>query len=421
MIATEELSGPPPARPGHVDLGLVRRQFPGLDQTVHGRPLVYLDNAATTQKPRAVLEAVSSYYVEDCANVHRSVYALGERASRRYEEARARVQRFINASRPEEIVFVRGATEALNLVAHGLRARLGAGDEILVSEMEHHSNIVPWQLAAAATGARVRKIPMTESGDLDLEALADLLGPRARVVAVTHVSNAIGTVNPIAEIVSVAHSAGATVVVDGAQAVPHLGADVQALGCDFYAFSGHKVYGPTGIGVLYGRYGALDVLPPYQGGGDMIRSVSFEGTTFAPLPHRLEAGTPHVAGAIGLAAALDWLASVGADAVVRHEQEVLAHATRVLRDVPGLRIFGAPRERAAVLSFELAGIHPHDIASIVDHEGVAIRAGHHCAQPVWQRFGVAASTRASFAAYTSHDDVTALARALARVQEVFAR
>jgi len=421
VIAAPQISAPVPTRPAHLDAERVRRDFPGLAQAVHDRPLVYLDSAATTQKPRAVLDAISEYYLDDCANVHRAVYSLGERATRRYEEARTTVQRFIGAARADEIVFVRGATEAINLVAHGLRSQISVGDEILVSEMEHHSNIVPWQLACEATGARLRKIPMTDEGELDLERLADLLGPRTRMVAVTHVSNAIGTVNPIAKIVELARAHGVPVLIDGAQAAPHLAVDVHDLGCDFYVFSGHKIYGPTGIGVLYGRHQQLDALPPYQGGGDMIRSVTFEQTTFAPLPHRLEAGTPHIAGAIGLAAALDYVTGLGREAIARHERELLAHATRELNEIPGLTIFGQPRARAAVLSFAVAGAHPHDIATILDREGVAVRAGHHCAQPVWQRFGVPASTRASFAAYNTRDDVTALTRALHRVREVFVR
>jgi cysteine desulfurase/selenocysteine lyase len=410
-----------PRRPDQFDVEMVRRDFPGLQQTVHGQPLAYLDNAATTQKPRAVVEALSRYYVDDCANVHRAVYAQGERATRRYEAARRTVQRFLGAARAEEIVFVRGATEAINLVAHGLRPRLSAGDLVLVSQMEHHSNIVPWQLACEASGAEVRPIPMTASGDLDLDAYAELLGPRVRMVAVAHVSNALGTIHPVAEMVELAHAHGALVLVDGAQAVPHLPVDVQALACDFYAFSGHKVYGPTGIGALYGRYELLDGLPPYQGGGDMIRQVTFAGTTYAPLPHRLEAGTPHIAGAIGLGAAIDYLAGVGHEVIGRHERELLAYATRRLSDIPGLRIFGQPRSRAAVLSFALAGVHPHDIATIADQGGVAIRAGHHCAQPVWAHYGVPAATRASLALYNNQEDVDRLARTLARVQEVFAR
>lgn len=409
------------AKPARFDAQAFRAEFPALDQQVYGKALVYLDNASTTHKPREVIEAVTRYYAEDCANVHRAVHALGERASAHYEDAREAVRQFIGAARTDEIIFVRGATEGINLVASGLgRSLLAAGDEVVVSAIEHHSNIVPWQMACEASGARLRVAPVNDAGEILVDALAELLGPHTRVVAITHLSNALGTIVPVEAIVDLAHQHGALVVVDGAQAAAHLPIDVQEIGCDFYVFSGHKVYGPTGIGVLYGKRQALEALPPYQGGGDMIRTVTFEKTTYAALPHRLEAGTPNIAGAIGLSAALDFLSRAGRLAIAEHEAELLEHATSVLAGMSGAKIFGAARHKAAVLAFAIDGAHPHDVATIVDREGVAIRAGHHCAQPVWQRYGVSASARASFAAYNTHADVEALARALHRVREVFA-
>jgi cysteine desulfurase/selenocysteine lyase len=402
------------------DVERVRADFPLLRQTVaDGRPLVYLDNAATTQKPQQVIDAISRFYAEDNANIHRGVYDLCERATRLYEGARIRTARFVNAGDDREIVFVRGTTEGVNLVAQSYcRPRLAAGDEVLVSALEHHSNIVPWQLVCEARGARLRVIPMNQRGELVLDGLEALLGPRTRMVAVGHVSNALGTVNPVKEIVARAHARGVPVLVDGAQALPHLRVDVRDLGCDFYAASGHKVFGPTGVGFLYGRLEHLEAMPPYQGGGDMIRSVSFAGTTFAPPPARFEAGTPNIAGAVGLAAALDYVAALDWDAVAAHEAELLAHATQALTAVPGLRIVGTAAEKVGVVSFVMDGAHAHDIGTIVDQDGVALRTGHHCAQPVMEFFGVPATARASFALYNTHAEVDALAGAVARVREV---
>jgi cysteine desulfurase/selenocysteine lyase len=391
------------------DVERVRADFPLLRQTVaDGRPLVYLDNAATTQKPQRVIDAISRFYTEDNANIHRGVYDLCERATRLYEGARIRIARFVGAGDDREIVFVRGTTEAVNLVAHSFcRPRLGAGDEVVVSALEHHSNIVPWQLVCEERGARLRVIPMNAR-----------LGPRTRILAVGHVSNALGTVNPVREIVARAHARGVPVLVDGAQALPHFPVDVRALGCDFYAASGHKVFGPTGVGFLYGRLDLLEAMPPYQGGGDMIRSVSFAGTTFAPPPARFEAGTPNIAGAIGLAEALEYVAALDREAMAVHEAELLAHATQALSAVPGLRIIGTAAEKVGVLSFVMDGAHAHDIGTIVDQDGIAVRTGHHCAQPVMEAFGVPATARASFALYNTHAEVDALAAAVARVREV---
>jgi cysteine desulfurase/selenocysteine lyase len=408
------------ASPAGFDVERVRADFPLLRQTLaDGRPLVYLDNAATTQKPQRVIDAMSRFYAEDNANIHRGVYDLCERATRLYEGARIRTARFVNAGDDREIVFVRGTTEGVNLVAHSFcRPRLGPGDEVLVSALEHHSNIVPWQLVCEERGARLRVIPMNERGELVLDGLDALLGPRTRMVAIGHVSNALGTVNPVKAIVARAHARGVPVLVDGAQALPHLRVDVRDLGCDFYAASGHKVFGPTGVGFLYGRLEHLEAMPPYQGGGDMIRSVSFAGTTYAPPPARFEAGTPNIAGAIGMAAALEYLGALDRDAVAAHEAELLAHATQALTTVPGLRIIGTATEKVGVLSFVMEGAHAHDIGTIVDQDGVAVRTGHHCAQPVMEFFGVPATARASFALYNTHAEVDALARAVGRVREV---
>ncbi|HYC55191.1 MAG TPA: cysteine desulfurase [Candidatus Binatia bacterium] len=401
------------------DVDRIRGDFPILSQHVHGKPLVYLDNAATTQKPRAVLDAIEHYYVHDNANVHRGVHTLSERATIAYENARTRIARFVGAGSGKEIVFLRGATEALNLVAHSLaQTELREGDEIVVSYMEHHSNIVPWQMACSRTGARLRVVPVDEDGELMLDELSSLLGPRTKIVAVTHVSNALGTVNPIARIAEMAHAVGARVVVDGAQAVPHIALDVRALGCDFYAFSGHKVYAPMGIGALWGKPELLEKLPPYQGGGEMILSVTFENTTYNAVPHKFEAGTPDVAGAVGLAAAFDYLDALGLENVAAHEHELLAYAREALLSVPGLRVVGNAREKAGVHSFVLEGIHPHDIGTILDHEGIAIRTGHHCAQPVITRFGLPATARASFGLYNTREDVDRLVAGLLRVQEM---
>ena len=409
---------PRPAAP--FDPSRVRAEFPILTRSVHGRPLVYLDNAATTQKPRAVLEALNDFYVRSNANVHRGVHLLSQEASIAHDRARETVRRFVGAASVEEIVFTRGTTESVNLVAQAWgRANLRAGDEILISTMEHHSNIVPWQLVAAATGAVVRAIPITDAGELDMEAFHALLSPRTKLVAIVHVSNALGTVNPVAEIVRAAHRVGAKVLVDAAQSIQHLPVDVRALDCDFLAFSGHKLYGPTGIGVLYGRRALLEAMPPWQGGGDMIRTVSLEGSTWNDLPFKFEAGTPDVAGAIGLGAAIEWVERTGLDAIAAHEADLLAYGTDRLARVPGLRLVGTARHKTSVLSFTLEGVHPHDVGTILDLEGVAVRTGHHCAQPVMTRFGLPATTRASLAAYNLRDDLDALVRALERVRRLF--
>ena len=403
-----------------LDVVSLRRDFPALAQEVHGKPLAYLDNAATTHKPRAVIDAIAQYYEHDCANVHRAVHTLSERATHAYEGARHTLQRFINAASPDEIVFVRGTTEAINLVAQTQgRETLREGDEVVVSAIEHHSNIVPWQLICAATGARLRVAPVNDAGELDLAALESCLCERTRVVALTHVSNALGTINPVREVVQLAHAHGALVLLDGAQAVPHLAVDVRALDCDFYAFSGHKMYGPTGIGVLYGKLALLEKLPPYQGGGDMIRSVTFERTLYAKPPYRFEAGTPHIAGAIGLAAAANYLTGVGLERIAHYEAALLAKATAALIEIPGVRLIGTAQHKASVLSFVHDEIHPHDLGTILDGEGVAIRTGHHCAEPAMRRFGVPATARASFSFYNDERDIAALVRGMHRAREVF--
>jgi cysteine desulfurase/selenocysteine lyase len=413
-------AGPVPSSRGAFDARAVRAEFPILEREVRGKRLVYLDNAATSQKPRAVLEAMDRYYRRTNANVHRGVHLLSQEATLGMEAARESARRFLNAESTSEIVFVRGTTEGINLVAQTWgRANVGRGDEILITTMEHHSNIVPWQLLAAATGAVVRAVPITDDGVLDLGAFAALLTPRTRVVAVTHVSNALGTVNPVREIAAAAHRAGAVVLVDGAQAVPHTAVDVRAIGADFYAFSGHKAYGPTGIGVLYGRRALLEAMPPWQGGGEMIRTVTLAGSTWNDLPWKFEAGTPDVGGAFGLGAALEWLMALGLDAVAAHEADLLAHGTRVLSGVEGLRIVGTAPHKAGVLSFTMEGVHPHDVGTLLDLEGVAVRTGHHCAQPVMERFGIPATSRASLAAYNLREDLDALVAALARVREKF--
>ncbi|MDX1500738.1 MAG: cysteine desulfurase [Thermoanaerobaculia bacterium] len=403
------------------DVERVRRDFPALFLTVHGKPLAYLDNAATAHKPGTVIEAEARFYREANANVHRGVHALSLKATIAYEEAREKAAGFLGAESLSEIVFVRGATEAINLVAatHG-RQRVGAGDEIVVTAMEHHSNIVPWQLLCEEKGARLKVAPIDDAGQLVAGGLEELLTDRTRIVALVHVSNALGTVNPVRELTAAAHEAGATVVVDGAQAAPHMPVDVAELGCDFYAVSGHKAFGPTGIGLLWGRADLLREMPPYQGGGEMIRSVSFERSEYADPPARFEAGTPNIAGAVGLGAALDYLGALDWAGVAEHEEALLAHATEALEQLPGLSIIGRAERKAAVVSFVLDGVHAHDVGTIVDREGVAVRTGHHCAQPVMERFGVPATTRASFAFYNSHEEVDRLVAALAKVREVFA-
>jgi len=406
--------------PAPFDADRVRADFPILRLRARGKPLVYLDSAATAQKPQSVIDAVSRFYLEDNANVHRGVHLLSERATAAFEEARAKVAQFLNAPEPSEVIFVRGTTEAVNLVAHTFgRQRLGPGDEVLLTEMEHHSNIVPWQMVCEERGARVVAVPVDDAGELRLDELERRIGPRTRLLAVTQVSNALGTVNPIRRIVEMAHARGVPVLVDGAQGVPHLDVDVQALGCDFYAFSGHKLFGPTGIGVLWGRTEHLEAMPPWQGGGDMIRTVSFERTTYAGLPNKFEAGTPDMAGAVGLGAAIDYLRALDREGARAHEQDLLDYGTRALSQVPGLRLVGTAREKAGVLSFVLDDVHPHDIGTILDREGVAIRTGHHCAQPLMKRFGVPATARASLAFYNVRADLDALVRGLNRVREMF--
>jgi cysteine desulfurase/selenocysteine lyase len=416
------MSPRPAPLPAHrpFELRAVRADFPILGEVVRGKPLVYLDNAATTQKPKAVLDALTHYYEHDNANVHRAVHALSERATKDYDQARRKVQRFVNAKDEREIVFVRGATEAINLVAQTFgRARVRAGDEVVVSGLEHHSNIVPWQMLCEEKNAKLRVLPVTDSGELDLTALDGLLGARTRLLAIGHVSNALGTINPVRELIARAHERAIPVLVDGAQAAPHLAIDVEDLGADFYAFSGHKVYGPTGIGVLYGRLEHLAAMPPWQGGGDMILTVTFEKTTYNEPPFKFEAGTPDIAGAIGLGAALDYVQALGLDAIASHEHTLLDYATRELTRVRGLRIIGTAARKAGVISFVLEGIHPHDLATVVDQAGVAIRSGHHCAQPVMDRFGVPATARASFGLYNTTAEVDALVAALGEARNVF--
>jgi cysteine desulfurase/selenocysteine lyase len=421
MSARATTARPPAEKARPFDVDRVREDFPALKQLIHGRPLVYLDNAATTQKPRVVLDAIERFYLEECANVHRAVHLLSERATHDYELARAKVQRFLNAAEAREVVFVRGATEAINLVAQSYgRTHVGPGDEVLITAMEHHSNIVPWQLLCQERAARMRVAPIDDAGELILEEFEKLLGPRTRLVAVAHVSNALGTVNRVRRLIELAHRHGVPVLVDGAQAVPHLPVDVRGLNCDFYAFSGHKLFGPTGIGVLYGKTELLEAMPPWQGGGDMIRSVTFEKTTFNDLPYKFEAGTPHVAGAIGLGAAIDYASALGLEAASAYEQELLAYAIEAIAAVPGVRLIGTAREKAGVISFILEGVHPHDIGTILDREGIAIRAGHHCAQPVMERFGVPATARASMAFYNTRAEIDALVRGIEQVREVFA-
>lgn len=402
------------------DAERVRGDFPALHQEVHGQPLVYLDSAATTLKPQVVIDAVDEVYARDCANIHRAVHLLSQRATARFEGAREKVRAFLNARKTSEIVFTRGTTESINLVAQSFgRPRLGEGDEVLVTELEHHSNIVPWQLLCQQTGAKLVVVPITDRGEVLLEAFETKLSKRTKIVAFAHVSNALGTVLPASEIIAMAHASGAVTVLDGAQAVSHVEADMQALDCDFYAFSGHKLYGPTGIGVLYGKERLLEEMPPYQGGGDMIRSVTFEETIYNELPYKFEAGTPNIAGAIGLGAAVDYYSSFDLPAVHAYEADVLRYATDALQTVPGLRLIGTAPGKVSALSFLMDAAHPHDIGTIVDAEGVAVRTGHHCAQPVMEHFGVAATARASLGMYNTKADIDALVRALHKVQELF--
>jgi cysteine desulfurase/selenocysteine lyase len=404
-----------------LDVERLREDFPILGRHVRGKPLVYLDNAATSQKPRSVIEAVSRFYGAENANIHRGVHFLSERATLAYDGVRERVARFLNATSPAEIVFTRGTTEGINLVAQSrARTTLKPGDEILITGMEHHSNIVPWQLVAAQTGAVIHAVPLTDAGELDLAAFDRLLTDRTRVLAVVHLSNALGTINPVRWMISRARERGIVTLVDGAQSAPHLPVDVQALDCDFFAFSGHKVFGPTGVGVLYGRASLLAAMPPWQGGGDMIETVTLERSTWAAPPARFEAGTPMIAQVIGLGAALEYVESVGRAAIGAWEEELLAYATERVAEVEGVRLIGTAREKASVLSFVVEGVHPHDVGAVLDDEGVAVRAGHHCAQPVMQRFGVPATVRASFAFYNTRAEVDTLVRGLRRVRSVFA-
>jgi len=404
-----------------LDVERVRRDFPILGQQSHGHPLVFLDSAASAQKPQQVIDAMSDFYSRDYANIHRGVYELSQRATEAFEAARDKVRAFLNAGEAREIVFVRGTTEAINLVAtaHG-REHVGAGDEILITAMEHHSNIVPWQLLCEERGANLVVAPIDDRGALLLDEFEKCLSPRTRMVAVTHVSNALGSVNPVREIIRLSHERGVPVLIDGAQAVPHGHVDVRELDCDFYAFSSHKLFGPTGIGVLYGRAELLESMPPYQGGGEMILSVSFEKSTWAEIPHKFEAGTPDIAGAVGLGAAIDYLGEVGFDRIAAHERDLLEYGTALLGAIPGLRLIGTAADKAAVLSFVLDGVHPHDVGTILDQEGIAVRTGHHCAQPVMDRFEVPATTRASVALYNTRAELDALARAILKTQEIFA-
>ncbi len=398
----------------------IRQDFPVLGEKIRGKPLVYLDNAATSQKPHVVIDTIRQFLSTYNSNVHRGVHQLSERATEAYEQARTRVQGFINAAESREIIFVRGTTEAINLVAQSYgRTHIGTGDEIVISAMEHHSNIVPWQILCEQTGAVLRVVPINDDGEMLLDEYVTLLTPRTRLVAVAHVSNALGTINPVREVIRLARRQGVPVLVDGAQAVPHLKVDVRELDCDFYAFSGHKVFGPTGIGVLYGRARLLEAMPPYQGGGDMIKSVTFAKTVYNDLPFKFEAGTPHIGGVIGLGAALDYLDGVGLDRVTAYEDELLVHATEALSAIPGVRIIGTAKEKASVVSFVVDGVHAHDIGTVLDHEGIAIRAGHHCAMPVMQRFGVPATARASLAFYNTREEVDALVRGIHKVIEMF--
>jgi len=403
------------------DVEKIRRDFPILKMKVLGHPLVYLDNAATSQKPQSVIDALVRYYEGENANIHRGVHYLSQIATEAFEQARETVRAFVNAARASEIIFTRGTTEAINLVAHSYgRANVGAGDEVLITAMEHHSNIVPWQMLCEEKGAKLRVAPMNDEGELLLEEFKKLLNPRTKVVAVGHVSNALGTINPLKEMIAAAHTLGIPVVVDGAQAVPHLAVDVQDLDADFYAFSGHKMYGPTGIGVQYGKTALLEAMPPYQGGGDMISSVTFEKTTYNKLPYKFEAGTPDMAGAAGLKAAIEYMNGIGIAKIAAHEHELLEYATEVIGSLPGVRLIGKAREKASVLSFVLDEVHPHDIGTILDQEGIAVRTGHHCAQPVMERFHIPATVRASFAVYNTKAEIDALARAIQKVHEVFA-
>jgi cysteine desulfurase/selenocysteine lyase len=402
------------------DVERVRKDFPILHQKVHGKPLVYLDNAASTQKPQCVIDALVRYYEQDNANIHRAVHVLSDRATRQYEAARETIRRFLGAADTREIIFCRGTTEAINLVAHSYCKKfVGSGDEVLITQMEHHSNIVPWQIACEDRQAKLKVAPIDDRGELILEAFEKLLTDRVKIVSLTHVSNTLGTVNPVRAVIEMAHRKGIPVLLDGAQSAPHMRVDVQELDADFYAFSGHKVYGPTGIGVLYGKSRWLDAMPPYMGGGDMIRTVSFEKTTWNELPYKFEAGTPNVEGPIGLAVAIEYLESLGLDQVAEHERSLLKETAARLAEIPGIRIIGTARERAGAISFVLEGVHANDIGVVLDQEGIAIRSGHHCTQPLMQRFGVPATARPAFALYNTHEEIDALIRGIHKVKKLF--
>ena len=403
------------------DVERVRRDFPILDLEVNGKPLVFLDNAASSQMPRAVIDRIVQYQTREHANIHRAVHYLSEKATAEYEAARRKAQAFLNAREEREIIFTSGTTDGINLVAHGFgRKFIGEGDEIILTTLEHHSNIVPWQMLAEEKGAKLRVAPIDDRGELLLDDYRKLFNRRTKLVAMTHVSNALGTINPAKDMIATAHAHGVPVLVDGAQAAPHMAVNVQDLDADFYAFSGHKVCGPTGIGILYGKASLLEKMQPFKGGGDMILSVTFEKTTYNTIPHKFEAGTPPIMGAIALGAALDYLSALGLDAISAHETDLLAHATELVNATPGVRIIGNAERKAAVLSFAVDGVHPHDVGTLLNEEGVAIRTGHHCAQPVMQRFKVPATCRASFAFYNRHDEVDALIAAIRKVQKVFA-
>jgi cysteine desulfurase/selenocysteine lyase len=405
---------------GSFDVKKVRADFPILKETVHGKPLIYLDNAATSQKPRAVIDATARYYSADNSNIHRGVHLLSQRATQEYEEARIKVQNFINAARSQEIIFVRGTTEAINLVANSYgRANVRSGDEIVITTMEHHSNIVPWQILCEEKGANLRVAPINDEGELILEEFDKLLNERTKFVSLAHVSNALGTINPVRRIIEKAHSLGVPVLLDGAQAAPHTKIDVQKLDCDFYAFSGHKLFGPTGVGVLFGKSQLLESMPPYQGGGDMIATVTFEKTTYNTLPYKFEAGTPNIAGTIGLGAAIDYVNQIGLDNIANYEHELLEYGTDVLSQISGLRLIGTAKEKASVFSFVLEGIHPHDVGTILDREGIAVRTGHHCTMPLMNRLGIPATSRASLAFYNTKEEIDALVAGIYKVKEVF--
>lgn len=419
LVTSQDAQTQPAAR-STFDVARIREDFPALQQQIRGKPLVYLDTAATSQKPMRVIETIEKYYLTQNSNVHRGVHLLSERATEAFEGARAKVARFLNARDAREIIFVRGATEGINLVAHSFaRPLLTVGDEILITEMEHHSNIVPWQIVCKEAGAILRVVPINDDGELRLDEYERLLGPRTRLVSIVHVSNALGTINPVQQVIEMAHERGVPVLVDGAQAAPHLPVDVRALDCDFYVCSGHKLFGPTGIGIVFGKAPLLEAMPPYQGGGDMVLSVTFEKTIYNEAPLKFEAGTPHIAGAIGLGAAIDYVSSIGLDRIAAYEGELLAYATDAVSAIPGLRIIGTAKEKASILSFVLDGVHAHDIGTILDQEGIAIRTGHHCAQPVLQRFGVPATARASVAFYNTRDEIDTLVRAIHKVTELF--